>query len=123
MVERAAEVAVVVVMGVGAGGIAVATAVVEIATASGAVVAAEGKTSGERPVVSRPPMKAESPNDVLELDAVMPVGCCVCVVPYICCGGCDWGTPVLGPAPGGADVPGAPDIARAEAAPVDDASR
>ncbi len=105
-------------------------AVTAIANASGAVVvdegavaAAVGSDSGERPVVSRPPTNAENPNEVLEPDAVMPVGCCVCVASYICCGSCDCGTPVLGPAPEAADVPGvlaAPDapVACAAVAPA-----
>ena len=105
--------------------IAVGTAVVGIVAAGGAenaVEAANGNVSGERPVVFRPPTNAENPNEGLELDAVMPVGCRVCVVPYICCGGCDCGTPVLGPAPEGADELGVPVIARTGAAPVADAS-
>ncbi len=54
------------------------TAVVEIAAAErvdGAVEVAEGSVNGESPVVSRPPMNAESPSEVLDADAVMPAGC------------------------------------------------
>ena len=61
-----------------ASAVAVGTAAVETAAASGAggaFEAAEGNNSGERPVVSRPLTNAVSPSDVLEADAVMPVGC------------------------------------------------
>ena len=61
-----------------ASAVAARTAVVGIAAtgdAGGAFEAAEGNNSGERPVVSRPLTNAVSPSDVLEADAVMPVGC------------------------------------------------